>query len=577
VVETLRKSGIDIIGDVPWGTHFCQFYQTGQDLLDILVPYFKTGLENNEFCMWVTAQPVTETAAEQALRAALPDIDRYVQSGQLEIMSHVDWYLKDGVFESERVLIGWVDKLNAALKKGFDGLRLTGNTFWLEKSDWDDFTAYEASVDSVIGQYRMMALCTYASDKCGAAEVADVVSNHQFALVKRPRGWEAIEGSERKRIQARLIASQTKHRRLFENMPDACAYHQVLYDENRTPVDYVFLEVNEAFERQTGLRRLDIIGRRVTEVLPGIETSSFDWIGTYGRIALAGDRIRFEQFSDALSRWYSVSAYSPEADHFVAIFTDITEKKRAEDEIKRANESLQQRAAELDAINQELEAFTYSVSHDLQAPLRSIDGFSGILLEEYGDRLDSEGKTHLGRVRAASLRMAQLIDDLLDLSRITRHAINCEHVDLSALARNIAMDLQEAEPQRQVEFVIQPGLAAAGDRRLLQLVIENLLRNAWKFTGKHSEACIEFGMAESNGVPAYFVRDDGAGFDMAHYGKLFGAFQRLHNINEFPGNGIGLATVQRIVRRHGGRVWAQGCLEQGATFYFTLRPDNSAF
>jgi signal transduction histidine kinase len=249
--------------------------------------------------------------------------------------------------------------------------------------------------------------------------------------------------------------------------------------------------------------------------------------------------------------------------------------------IEEQNQALQQshddlerrvieRTAQLEAANKELEAFSYSVSHDLRAPLRSIDGFSQALLEDYNDKLDAEGQADLRRVRAATQRMAQLIDDMLDLSRVTRAKITLEQVDLSALVRAVGAELQKAEPERKITFTVAEGLTAKGDPRLLRIALENLLRNAWKFTGKHANATIEFGVTQNNGNSAYFVRDDGAGFDMAYASKLFGAFQRLHAMAEFNGTGVGLATVQRIINRHGGRVWAEGEVEKGATFYFTL-------
>lgn len=226
---------------------------------------------------------------------------------------------------------------------------------------------------------------------------------------------------------------------------------------------------------------------------------------------------------------------------------------------------------ELELANKELEAFSYSVSHDLRAPLRSIDGFSQALLEDYEDKLDEEGRDYLRRVRAASQRMAQLIDDLLNLSRVSRAELRFEEVNLSALAEGIVAELRNAEPERQVEFVVAQDVTAYGDPHLLEVVLENLLRNAWKFTSKHASARIEFGVTEGDGDSAYFVRDNGAGFDMSYAGKLFTPFQRLHAEAEFPGTGIGLATAQRVVHRHGGRVWAEGEVEKGATFYFTLQ------
>ena len=194
-----RKIGIKIIGDVPWGTHLCQFYQTKDDLIDILVPYFKTGLESNEFCMWITAEPLLVEDAKKALKKAVKNIDDYIKKGQIEILDASQWYLRSGKFDADEVLAGWVQKEKDARKKGFDGLRLTGNTFWLEKKDWKDFTKYEEVINSVIGNYRMIAICSYSLDKCNASEIIDVVSNHQFALIKREGSWHRIESPEMKK------------------------------------------------------------------------------------------------------------------------------------------------------------------------------------------------------------------------------------------------------------------------------------------------------------------------------------------------------------------------------------------
>ncbi|MFW6126251.1 MAG: HAMP domain-containing protein [Chloroflexota bacterium] len=263
-----------------------------------------------------------------------------------------------------------------------------------------------------------------------------------------------------------------------------------------------------------------------------------------------------------------------EEPHLLLIVNDITSLKRTE-------ESLRHNAAQLEAANNELESFAYSVSHDLRAPLRGMDGFTQALLEDYGDKLDSRGRDYALRVRAASEKMGHLIDDILQLSRAARHEMKRQTVDLSALARDAVAQLQKSGPERQVEVVIQDGVVGEGDAHLLSLVVANLLGNAWKFTQGQSEARIEFCAAPNadcgmpNGEVAddemvYFVRDNGAGFEMEYVGKLFQPFQRLHSDAEFSGTGIGLATVRRIINRHGGRIWAKGAIGEGAVFYFTL-------
>jgi PAS domain S-box-containing protein len=296
-------------------------------LIETLVPYFREGLENNEYCMWITAAPLQVRQAEAALRAGVPDLDRYFAKGQIEILDYKRWYLPSGKFRSDEVLQGWVHKMNVALERGFEGLRLTGNTFWLERAGWKDFTEYEAAINSVIGRYRMLAVCTYSLRKCGATEIMDVIANHQFALIKRQGRWEIIESPEHKKTQEALRESEVRYRSLFSNMSEGFALHEIITDEKGRPCDYRLLDINPSFERLTGLRREEVLGKRVREMLPEVEPFGID---IYGKVALSGESAHFEEYyPEPLDRWYEVFAYRPAERQFAVILTDISERKKS--------------------------------------------------------------------------------------------------------------------------------------------------------------------------------------------------------------------------------------------------------
>lgn len=258
----------------------------------------------------------------------------------------------------------------------------------------------------------------------------------------------------------------------------------------------------------------------------------------------------------------------------IGFWFKIDQRKKAEIEIAKLNEDLEQkvedRTRQLKMANKELEAFSYSVSHDLRAPLRGIDGFSQALLEDYSDALDKQGKSYLRRVRSASQKMSVLIDDFLTLARVSRASLNFSEVNLSEMAKSITDLLRGSEPEREAEIIIQPGMTDHADPTLIKIVLQNLLENAWKFTSKKTKAKIEFGIKEIEGTKTYFIKDNGAGFNMNQVHKIFAPFQRLHHTDEFPGTGIGLATVQRIIHRHNSKIWAESEVEKGTIFYFTL-------
>jgi PAS domain S-box-containing protein len=358
-------------------------------------------------------------------------------------------------------------------------------------------------------------------------------------------------------------------RRQLRNILDATT--AVIYLKD---VDGVYLFVNEQFQMVFDRMREDVIGKRAEQVLP---PPVFDALhGSDEGVLEARKPQELEDtlpLSDGAHTYLSLKFPLLDADGasyaICCVATDITERKRAAEALRKAKEAA-------DTANQDLEAFSYSVAHDLRAPLRSIDGFSLALLEDHAGALDDPGRKYLHRVRASAQHMAHLIDDLLMLSRLTRTDFHCAPVDLTATCLDIAEQLRATDTSRRVEFVFQPGVWATGDSRLLRIVLDNLLGNAWKFTGRRAAARIEFGTQRDSPPVVYFVRDNGAGFDMVYAEKLFGVFQRLHRADEFEGTGIGLATVHRIIRRHGGHVWAEGVVDCGATFYFTLEEEASA-
>jgi len=331
-----RKTGIDVIGDIPWGTHLCQFYQTEKDLIDILVPYFKTGLKNNEFCMWVTSEPLHVEEAKAALKKAVKILDDYIKKGQIEILDYSEWYTRSGKFNADEVLQGWVEKEKLALEKGFDGLRLMGNTFWLESKDWKDFSDYEAMVNSVIGKYHMIAICSYSLDRCGASEIIDVVSNHQFAIIRKRGKWQLIESSERKRMEEALRESEVKLRLMFESVTDGITV---------TDLDGFITALNERALGMHGFRSKDeVLGKHAWEFIARRDHYK----------AAAHTRRTLEQGRPTVVEYTLLKADGSEFPGeistsllkdaqgnlvgFIGIIRDITERKRAEEALKDSEE-----------------------------------------------------------------------------------------------------------------------------------------------------------------------------------------------------------------------------------------------
>ncbi|NOZ48467.1 MAG: PAS domain S-box protein [Chloroflexi bacterium] len=428
---------------------------------------------------------------------------------------------------------------------------------------------------------------------------ASLEKNHFFELTYRIRTanneekwvWErgegvfsgdgelvALEGfiidiTERKRAEVALKKSEERFRAAFRTSPDSININRL--------EDGLYVDINEGFTAITGYTREDTLGIPSTDINiwedPEDRARLVAELTAQGFVNNLEARFRMKDGHVITGLMSAKILMLDDVPHVLSITRDIEELKQARMALQKYSERLEEmveaRTADLVVANKELEAFSYSVAHDLRSPLRGIDGWSHALLEEYGDQLDEQAHQYLDRVRSQAQIMGHLIDDLLALARINRHQMRRQPIDLTALVQSIAAHLQEEQPQRQVEFVIQEGVTTQGDAYLLEIALTHLLSNAFKFSGPHSPARIEFGQTSVEGQPAYFVCDNGVGFDMAHVSKLFGAFQRLHAPTEFPGTGIGLTIVQRIVYRHGGRVWAEADPGHGATFRFTLKEE----
>jgi PAS domain S-box-containing protein len=406
--------------------------------------------------------------------------------------------------------------------------------------------------------------------------------------------------TERKRAEEALRESERQYRNLFENSLEG------IY---QTTPEGRLISVNMALARMFGYEFPKEIVGAVMDISSELYVNPDEREKAINTLREKGYLKDFEcqmRRKDGTTFWALINVRFTESQegmcYLEGFIIDITDRKLAEKEILRLNAELEKdvtaRTKELhdsqlallnlvddlnqsaknialalqtlEATNKELEAFSYSVSHDLRAPLRGMDGFSQTLLEDYGDKLDATGKNYLERIRAGTQRMGSLIDDMLKLSQVTRVEFKRESVDLSKMVRTILLTVRRNNPARDVKVSIQKDIIIDGDRHLLEIALTNLIDNAWKFTGKTKNARIEFGTLLKDGKPVIFIRDNGVGFDMAYVDKLFGAFQRLHTTAEFPGTGIGLATVQRVIHRHGGKIWAEGKVGKGAVFYFTL-------
>jgi PAS domain S-box-containing protein len=379
----------------------------------------------------------------------------------------------------------------------------------------------------------------------------------------------------------------TERKRAQEALRLVNAYNRSLIEASLDPLVTIgsngkITDVNAATEKVTGYSRDELIGEDFSDYFTEQEKAKVGYQQVFREGFVRDYALEIRHQDGHLTPvLYNASIYRDEAGRVIGVFAaarDITDRKRAEEEVRTLNTELEQRVvdrtAQLEAANKELEAFAYSVSHDLRAPLRAIDGFSRVMLEDYIDKLDDEGKRYLNIIRSNTQKMGQLIDDLLLFSRLGRQELRASGIDMGKLAKAVSEELKLAVPERKLKFTINTLIPAQGDQAMIRQVFVNLLSNAVKFTRPKERAVIEVDGRSEGNENIYYVKDNGVGFDMQYVGKLFGVFQRLHSTVEFEGTGVGLAIVQRIIHRHGGRVWAEGKVGEGACFYFTLPIKN---
>ena len=495
------------------------------------------------------------------------------------VIAGVDIAANEGARLSDPGFVYWILIVVVTLVSGmWIGLLATGLLVaYLLSLPYLPFSAYSGSADSMSHPWGHLALESLTAILVGGTGLMLRRSALRTWEAQVAAQSEAEKSSELAQVNTELQQEVARRRdaesQIEEQRRDLHAYIDSMSTMNaKVAPDGTILLANRAAQMATGLGYEELLR---TNFLEGnwwsFDPEVRDRVKAAFARATLGETVHqeekafvFDGVRDIIFSLVPVANGDGEVDYILAEGRDITELKEIERE-------LQERSLQLEAANRELESFSHSVSHDLRAPLRALDGFSLALLDDYSDRLDEEGREHLRRLRSASQRMSQLIDALLNLSRVSRTEMMMEKVSLSALAQSIASDLRDSEPNRKARFVIPSGIDVVGDKRLMRVLLQNLMENAWKFTGRNKELpMIELGEIGSDGGTAYYVKDNGAGFDMAYAANLFMPFQRLHRANEFEGTGIGLATVQRIVQRHGGKVWAESEPGKGATFWFTV-------
>jgi PAS domain S-box-containing protein len=601
----MRKTGVDVVGDMPWGTHFCLFYETRADLLETLVSYCKAGLESQEFCLWVVAEPLTGEDARLALKRVVPDLDHYLADHSIEIVAARDWYLQDGTFDLKRVISGWNEKLTSASARGYAGVRVTGDTAWLEKKDWKDFCEYEESLNQAIAGQRLAVLCTYPLVACGAAEILDVVRTHQFAVTKRRGSWDVIETAGHKQAKAEIKRlNEELEERVLERTSQLMAVNREL--------------TSEVLQRQRAEEALQRSEAYLAEAQRISHTGSFGWDVSSGQIFWSEetfrifeydpankptvevilrrthpeDRVFFQETLDQIARdrkafdfehrlllpdgsvkYVQVVGRASINDEsgnfeFVGAVTDITERRRAEEERER----LRQVQADLAHVTRmtTMGELTASLAHEIKQPISAALTDAKTCLRWLGHDVPDvpEAREAASRLVKDATRAADIIARVSLLFK--KGALQRELVDVNELIREMIILLRSEANRYSIS--IRTELAedlpkVMADRVQLQQVFMNLMLNgidAMKETTGGVELTIR--SEAEDGRLLISVSDTGVGLPPEQGDLIFKAFFTTKE----NGTGMGLPISRSIIESHGGRLWAAGTSRRGATFQFTL-------
>ncbi len=546
----MRETGLDILGKVPWGTHFCQFYKNKEDLIEILVPYFKAGLKNNEFCMWITSNPLKAKEAKNSLWKELEDLDDYIEKGQIEILDASQWYGKSGRFNSKKILAGLVKKEEEAVERGFDGIRIAGNTFWLEKEDWRSFAEYEEMINSIINNYRMLAICSYSQDRCGANELIEVANSHQFSIIKHEAKWKFIESSEHKRVHETLQQNELFNFILFQYNP----IETMVTDRNGRVI-----RVNSAAKRSG--KKLPGIGDVMYKDWP--EKPKIDMHAELMECIRLGNIKNFPEVKHGDQFFFITSAGFPKG--AIVTYQDITERKRAEEE----KEKLQAQLIQSEKIAG-IGTLTSGIAHEFNNLLQIMTGHA-----EFARRTKKpeDMEEALEIVENTSERVSRIIKDLLTFSR--RKPLDRERCNIAELVELVLSMIEEQLKKHNIKVVKEyrktPSVEV--NEGELQQVFLNMITNARDaMTDKGGKLEIKVKKVNDNAEVSF--TDTGIGIEEENLGRVFEPFYTTKGAvgedTRTQGIGLGLSVSYGIVERHGGTIEIASEVGRGTTFTVKL-------